>query len=558
MRVQHHDDVGQSTLHLVETADVVPTGSSGWHGPLLDHLSPWERRLFRRFGQGPRVPVADARVHHAFEHWATATPDAPAAEHRGTTISYRELDRQANRLAARLVASGVRTGDAVGVFTSRSIPMLVGILATLKAGAAYVPQDVRITPAGQLRHVAATARCRALLTGESTLGSLPDLPGVARVAIDRAMAEPLAPGQHLVPPVPSRPVRPDDGCYVLFTSGTTGAPNGVTVTHGNVANILLTAPGNLGIQPGWRVAQLLNIAFDMAAWEILGSLSHGATLLVRDRDLTATAARAEVLIATPSVLARIDHAQAGGVRVVAVAGEPCPRPLADVWARDRLFYNCCGPTETTIVNTMHRHRPGGGPLTIGRPTPNNTVYILDPTGRPCRIGEVGEMWAGGDCVSAGYLDNVALNAERYAPDPFLGGDRLMFRTRDLGRWTPDGELEHLGRTDDQVKVRGFRVELDAVSAVLETVPGCQRAVTLKLTDRDLASFVTPASLDPQRCREAVAAALPYYCVPAVVHALPQLPMTGRGKVDREALRRFAMDLPGGAAQVGGAVEGRAA
>ncbi|BCJ62964.1 amino acid adenylation domain-containing protein [Micromonospora endophytica] len=547
MRVQHRKAVAPTALPLVDT---VPVPSAGASGPLLDHLSRRDRWLFRRFGAGLQVPVPDVRIHHAFEQWAETTPDTPAAEHRGSTISYRTLDRQANRLAARLVAAGVRTGDTVGVFTSRSIPMLVGILATLKAGAAYVPQDVRIAPPTQLREVATIARCRVLLTTEATVGALPVLPGVARVAVDRVMAEPLAPGAHVTPPTPSRPVRSDDGCYVLFTSGTTGTPNGVTVTHGNLANLLLTTPGDLGIQPGWRVAQLLNIAFDMAAWEILGSLTHGATLLVRDRDLTATAARAQVLIATPSVLARIDQARCGGVRVVAVAGEPCPRPLADSWAVDRVFYNCCGPTETTIVNTMHRHRPGADALTIGRPTPNNTVYVLDPTGQPCRIGEVGEMWAGGDCVSAGYLDNPVLTAQRYAPDPFLGAGRLMFRTRDLGRWTPDGDLEHLGRTDDQVKVRGFRVELDSVSAVLEEVRGCQHAVTLRLNDRDLAAFVTPADLDPQRCRDAVAAALPYYCVPAVVYPLAQLPITGRGKVDREALRQLALDLPAGATRIG--------
>ncbi|TDC63531.1 amino acid adenylation domain-containing protein [Micromonospora sp. KC207] len=508
---------------------------------MLDHLPPRERHLFHRFGQGPVVPVPDLRIHQAFERWAAATPDAVAAEHLGVRIGYRELDRQANRLAARLAALGVRTGDTVGVFTSRSIPMLVAILATLKAGAAYVPQDVRIAPAGQLRQVASTARCRAVLTTSATLDAVPALPGVARLAVDEMMAEPLPPGQHMTAGVPDRPVRADDGCYVLFTSGTTGTPNGVTVTHGNVANILLTAPGNLGIRPGRRVAQLLNVAFDMAAWEILGCLANGGTLLVRDRDLTATAARADVVIATPSVLGRIDLARCDRVRVVAVAGEPCPRPLADRWAVGRTFYNCCGPTETTIVNTMHRHRPGAA-LTIGRPTPNNTVYVLDADGRPCRIGEVGEMWAGGGCVSAGYLDNDALNAERYAPDPFLGGGRLMFRTRDRGRWSADGELEHLGRTDDQVKVRGFRVELDAVSTVLEAVPGCRRAVTLKLTDRDLVSFVAPAELDPQRCRDAVAAALPYYYVPAAVHPLPELPMTGRGKIDRDALHRLALDL----------------
>ncbi|WJK44059.1 amino acid adenylation domain-containing protein [Solwaraspora sp. WMMA2056] len=499
-------------------------------------MPPRDRQLFRQFGQGPTVAAAPPGIHLAVRRWAATTPDAIAAEHLGTTISYRELDRQADRLAHRLIALGVRTTDAVGVFASRSIPMLVAILASLKAGAAYVPQDVRITPVGQLRQIASTARCRVVLTTADAMHRTPHLPAVPRIAVDELMAQPVPP----VPPArPSRPVRADDGCYILFTSGTTGRPNGVTVTHGNVANIVLTSPGDLGIQPGWRVAQLLNVAFDMAAWEILGCLSHGATLLIRDRDLTATAARCDVVIATPTVLGRIDLARCDQVKVVAVAGEPCPRPLADRWSAGRTFYNCCGPTETTIVNTMHRHHPAADRLTIGRPTPNNTVYVLDADGRPCRIGEVGEMWAGGDCVSAGYLDDPELTAQRYAPDPFLGGGRLMFRTRDLGRWTADGELEHLGRTDDQVKVRGFRVELDSVSAVLETVPGCRHAVTLKLSDRELVSFVTPAEVDPVRCRDAVAAALPYYCVPAAVHPLPELPITGRGKVDRAALHRLA-------------------
>ena len=228
------------------------------------------------------------------------------------------------------------------------------------------------------------------------------------------------------------------------------------------------------------------------------------------------------------------------MKVVAVAGEPCPRPLADRWATTCTFYNACGPTETTIVNTMQQHNSDAHHLTIGRPTPNNTVYVLDEHGLPCAIGEAGEMWAGGDCVSAGYLRNQALNAERYAPDPFLGNGRLMFRTRDLGRWTVDGELEHLGRTDDQVKIRGFRVELDSVSAVLESVPGCERAVTLKLDDHNLVSFVSPASVDPHAATAAVAKALPYYCTPAVVHPLAALPETSRGKIDKAALLAFAV------------------
>lgn len=501
------------------------TGS--WCQDPLRDLPVADRDRFRTYGRGPVAPVPYPGIHHAFERHAAARPGAIAAEHLGETITYGALDRHANRLAARLATAGVRPGDRVALFVQRSIPMLVGMLAVLKVGAAYVPQQLGVAPESQLRHVIRTAGTRVILTQSRLAGQVPAPPGHLRLAID----ETTGPGGRFTP---ERPVRRDDPCYVLFTSGTTGHPNGVVVTHGNVANVLLTAPGSLGIRPGWAVGQILNIAFDMAAWEILGCLSHGGTLVIRGKDIAATASRVDVVIATPTVLASVDPNRCPRVKVVAVAGEPCPRSLAERWARFCTFYNACGPTETTIVNTAHRHRPGG-PLTIGGPTPNNTVYVLDEHRRPCRIGEVGEMWAGGDCVSAGYLGNPELTAQRYVPDPYLGGGRLMFRTRDLGRWRAGGELEHLGRTDDQVKVRGFRVELDSVSAVLEALPGCRRAVTLKYDDRNLVAFVSPQGVDTEAARRAVAATLPYYCVPSAVHALAELPVTSNGKVDKSAL-----------------------
>ncbi|MFE0255162.1 amino acid adenylation domain-containing protein [Streptomyces sp. NPDC059010] len=497
-------------------------------GP-LGHLTPRDQRLFWQYGRGPTVPVPDPLVHRAVERQAAAAPYAVAAEHLGDRITYGELDRHADALAARLAREGVRPGDHVGLFVRRSIPMLVGLLGILKAGAAYVPQDIGLTPPDQLAHVVRTARTRVVLTVAEHAHRVPLPDGHLIITLDEP--QPYATG-------PRTRTGPGDGCYVLFTSGTTGRPNGVKVTHRNVANILLTEPGGLGIRPGDRVAQLLNVAFDMAAWEILGCLTHGGTLVLRGKDIAAAARTADVIVATPTVLSGIDPAACPGVRTVAVAGEPCPRPLADRWASTAAFHNCCGPTETTIVNTMQRHRPSDPLLGIGRPTPNNTVYVLDAGRRPLPIGEVGEMWAGGDCVSAGYLGNDALNAERYAPDPFLGAGRRMFRTRDLGRWTPDGALEHLGRTDDQVKVRGFRVELDSVSSVLERVDGCLRAVTLKRDARTLVSFVCPADVDPDTARRAVADALPYYCVPEHVMPLPFLPETDRGKIDKQALLRM--------------------
>jgi non-ribosomal peptide synthetase component F len=357
------------------------------------------------------------------------------------------------------------------------------------------------------------------------------------IAIDELMHEPFEDGTAEF--IPNNPVNQDNKCFILFTSGTTGNPNGVQVTHGNVCNILLTAPGNLGIQPGWKVSQILSIAFDMAAWEILGCLSHGATLVIRGKDIGQAVRDVDAIIATPSILSTIDPERCRNIKVAAVAGEPCPRPLADKWSAVCAFYNSCGPTETTIINTAQLYHPWSERLTIGSPTPNNTVYILNEKMQPCAIGEVGEMWAGGDCVTAGYLHNDRLNQERYKPDPFLGNGRLMFRTRDLGRWTPNGELEHFGRTDDQVKIRGFRVELDSVSAVLESVPSCVRAITMKLDNRNLVSFVSPQSVCIDSARQAVESKLPYYCVPAMVIAMDEFPVTSRGKVDKRALMRLA-------------------
>lgn len=484
-------------------------------------LPPDDRPLFRRFGGGPRATPPHHRIHQAFEHHAARSPHARAVEHEGDCLTYGELDHRANVAAAALLDAGVRPGDHVGLFLTRSIHLVVGILAVLKVGAAYVPQDVRITPRPHLDHVVRTADIHVVLT---TREHAPALTAPAVLTLD------TLPDRRVGPPRTEH----GDTAVVIFTSGTTGVPNGVRVTHANLCNVLLTAPGNLGIRPGDRVAQLLNIAFDMAVWEIFGALAHGATSVLRGRDIGAAASTATVLIATPGVLSTVDPDACPDVRAVAVAGERCPKPLADAWSARAAFHNACGPTEVTIVNTVQRYDPRVGRLTIGRPVPNTTVYVLDQDLRPCRIGEVGEMWAGGACVTAGYLGNDVLTAQRYRPDPFLGGDHLMFRTRDLVRWTPEGELEHHGRTDDQVKVRGFRVELDAVTSALETTPGCTRATTV-LHEGRLVGFVSPATVAPDAARDAVARALPYYCVPSLVIAVDDLPLTERGKVDRAAL-----------------------
>ncbi|NYZ64575.1 amino acid adenylation domain-containing protein [Endozoicomonas sp. SM1973] len=502
----------------------------------ISQLSSADQILFEQFGQGPVELVHHNAIHHAFEMYAVSQPNATAAKQSDESITYQTLNRQANRLAEHLKSLGVKRGDNVALFLQRSIPMLVGILATLKLGAAYVPQHVGVAPESQLKHVINTADTKVILTLEKFKNIIPVPEGHTCIAIDEIMQQPLS---EEADKNPVSYVNNKDTCFILFTSGTTGKPNGVQVTHGNVCNIILTEPGGLGIQPGMKVAQILNIAFDMAAWEIFGCLTHGATLIIRGKDIQQAVQQADVVIATPSVLGSLDAEDCRNVKIAAVAGEPCPKPLADKWASFCKFHNSCGPTETTIVNTVQHYHSESEQLTIGKPTPNNTVYILDKDMKPCAIGEVGEMWAGGDCVTAGYLDNSKLNKERYAPDPFLGNGRMMFRTRDLGRWTKNGELEHFGRVDDQVKIRGFRVELDSVSAVLEKVSGCNQAVALKFDSRNLVAFVSPSTVDVAAAKQAVAESLPYYCIPTFIVAMETLPRTSRGKVDKRELLKIA-------------------
>ncbi|MGF1707366.1 AMP-binding protein [Enterovibrio baiacu] len=497
----------------------------------LSNLSAEDRRKFVMFGQGPQDSPAFSTLHRAFEYHATTRPHAIAAMHGGRSISYSDLNDNAEKLATLLLQAGVKPGDSIGVFLTRSIPMLVGMFACLKIGANYVPQHAGVVPKTQLAHIANLSRMKVVLTLSDHLSDLPELPDVRMIALDTLMKSFEF---RALPTSGRRPANTNDTCFILFTSGTTGTPNGVQVTHKNVCNIVLTAPGNLGIKPGLRVAQLLSISFDMSAWEIYGALCNGATLMIRDKVIQHTASNADIIIATPSVLASINASACTDTKVVAVAGEPCPQPLAETWAEFCDFYNCCGPTETTIVNTMKRYEIGR-PLTIGTPTPNNTVYILDENLTPCAIGDVGEMWAGGICVTKGYLANVTLSQQRYRTDPFLGDGHVMFRTRDLGRWTEDGELEHHGRTDDQVKIKGFRVELDAISTVIERLPACRQAVTLKVSNEHVAAFVAPIDVDETLAKEQVSAHLPYYCVPTKIMTFDELPQTPHGKIDKRKL-----------------------
>ncbi len=529
----------EATLNTVHPNQTSVAYRISANHPSLSALPAEQQQQFCQFGTGPSISPDFPLIHQGFEHFAVEQPDTCAIhEADGREITYQRLNDQANALATHLQRNEVGRGDSVCLFVRRGIEMVVGILACLKLGANYVPQDMQLCPSQQRSHIVHTVAASIILTTRQYEQAVSNDGAQKIISIDSFLQQPA--GINIEQRF-FRATRPDDTAVVIFTSGTTGKANGVQVTHANLVNILLTAPGNMGIVPGDKVAQQLNIAFDMAAWEILGCLSNGGTLLIRNKDFQTTAEQADILIATPSILAMLDANRCQQVRAVAVAGEPCPQPLADTWGAFCDFYNSCGPTETTIINTAEVYRPEDPILSIGRPTPNNTVYVLNEQLEPCQIGETGEMWAGGICVSKGYINNPDLTAERYRDDPFLGTNHKMFRTRDLGRWTADGTLEHFGRVDDQVKIRGFRVELDAVSAVLERTDNCSHAVALKLDNRYLVAFVSPADVDLETARQHVLEALPYYCEPLFILPMDELPKTIRGKVDKRALATSAAE-----------------
>ncbi|KAH6634625.1 AMP-binding enzyme [Chaetomium sp. MPI-SDFR-AT-0129] len=506
-----------------------------------------------RFSFGTRLAAPFGTVTEAFYHHAREHPEAIAAKDlsAGSAGSAREIDyaslaRRSRRLAAQLRELGVQPGDRIPLVVKRSIEMLVGIMAILSCGAQYVPLDAGVVPDSALRFVlqqsqqtrgagAPVALClasteyRLLNVSEDSCKTV-----VIPVLDDRdpdgeVLEKDDADFQDLA--------TPDGGCYVIYTSGTTGTPKGVDVTHRNVTNIVCLAPGRLGIEPGMRVGQVLNIGFDMAAWEMLGALCNGGTLVIRGSDWLTTLREIDVLICTPSILSQYNPESLPNLKVVATAGEPSNQRLADLWAAHGIYYNCCGPTETTIVNTMHEHIQGV-PLSVGAPTPNNSVYILGENLEPVALGEAGVMWAGGFGVSRGYVGMPEKTSERYLLDKFANDGSMMYNTGDLGRWNPNGAIDILGREDDQIKIKGFRVELDGVSASLGSAPGVKRAVAL-LIGREIHGFVTPRACDLDALIQHMAQHQPYYAAPTQFHLLDDLPYTANGKMDKKALRERA-------------------
>ncbi|KAF2854716.1 acetyl-CoA synthetase-like protein [Plenodomus tracheiphilus IPT5] len=486
--------------------------------------------LLSQFGTGPKLPVPQKSIHEAFESIVDSHPAVLAARFGNETITYRQLDTAANRLAHYLIDSGLKPRQRVCLVVHRSFEMLIGILAILKTGCQYVPIDGGVASEQALQHILHDTDSRFILCLPKYWDRLRQC---ARNDAN-VLALDTNTGAFYPTERPRVGVASTDGAYAIYTSGSTGLPKGVDVSHGNVTNALLLEPANLGITIGSKVAQVLNIAFDMGAWEILGCLMNGGTLHLRGADWQATLREVDTLISTPSILSKYSRSSFPNLRTVVTGGEPCPQALADEWAEGTCFYNICGPTEVTILNSAHRHDPGT-PISIGRPLANTTCYVLDENENLVSFGQKGVMWVGGAGVSRGYINLPELTLQRYKRDKFVNDGSMMFNTGDIVRWKADGSLETFGRRDDQVKIKGFRVELDGVTAVIEKLTGITRGAAMVIKEELHGFYTSHTIVDDQDLTVFAYRHLPYYSVPKHWHYVLDIPLTANGKVDKKAL-----------------------
>ncbi len=499
-------------------------------------------------GQAGEPPPA-ATLHGRFEAQARRTPDAPALSYPGTVMSYGELSRRSDHLARRLRSLGAGPEIRVGLCLERSPELVVGILGILKAGGAYVPLDPAY-PRERLVTLIEDAGVEIVVTAPENAAVLPDTVRQMFIADPGQDHEPL------------ETLPAGDLAYVIHTSGSTGHPKGVAVTHGNVARLFAATQPWFGFdaQDVWPLFH--SYAFDFSVWEIWGALLHGGRLVIVPFEVSRSPnllfellvrEQVTVLNQTPSAFAQIAaQSTATGLRLVLFGGEALdPAALAPWFARHgderpRLV-NLYGITETTVHVTYRPLRAADAQgirrSTIGAPIPDLSLAVMDPHLNPAPLGIPGELAIGGAGLARGYLGRPELTAECFVPDP--AGGRLdrpgarLYRSGDLGRFLPTGDVEYLGRIDHQVKIRGFRIELGEIEAVLAAQPGVRETVVIARADRSdrrLVAYVTgEATISADALRQALRDRLPEHMVPAAFMVLDALPLTPHGKIDRKAL-----------------------
>ncbi|WP_114858512.1 non-ribosomal peptide synthetase [Azospirillum brasilense] len=551
-----------AALYERETAQAWTAALAGWARRLADPerapgvplpaLLPDEETLLAAWERGPAMPHPVPCFHHQFASLARSQPDRPALITDGGAVSYATMNARANALAHALLAQGVRSGDAVSVLTERSPALPEAVLAIWKAGAAYLPLT-RDLPADRLAFIARDAAIRVIVALDGH--PLPDALAQAGYAVLRpeALSEEFR-AAHAHEPEAGERSGPGDPAYIIHTSGSTGVPKGVVLHHGGMLNLGLSMARMMGIQPDERTLLSSSPSFDAWISDCVMTWATGGALVPIRRaemdDIAGLRARMERLGVTsatlpPSYLRLFEQADLPTLRILMTVGEPPNAADALHYAARLRYVNGYGPTENTAAASIGILSPDSPWMSAGRPLPNTAIHILDEDGEPVPPGAVGHVWLSGLGLAIGYLNRPDLTTAAFVETP--KGRR--YRTGDLGRWLPNGELLVLGRSDSQVKLRGQRVELGEIEHRLESHPGVQQAVALVDSPpggaQTLWAFVSlaPDAAEPTQAAWAahMATTLPAYMVPAAVIRVPAIPVTVAGKVDRKALLQALAD-----------------
>jgi len=513
-------------------------------------LSPTElSRITQEWNQTEVAFEPAMTIHGMFEAQAKRTPDAIAVQFHNDCLTYLELDQRAEKLAIQLQNTGVHSGALLAICVTRSLEMLVGLLAILKTGSAYVPLDPNY-PADRIRYVLDDAGVSLLLTQSHLVSDLPEMDcKVFCLDVDNDESD----SASTVMPTKNSDTGETNLAYVIYTSGSTGNPKGVMVSHHAAANFLRSMAVKPGICAQDSLLAVTTMSFDIAVLELYLPLSVGAKVVIADEVLvrdgveliqTLDSQLITMMQATPAtwhLLLAAGWTGNAGLKILC-GGEALASSLASqLLARSASLWNMYGPTETTVWSTVHQLSSADllyASMPIGKPIANTRVYILDSQIIPQAIGVTGELYIGGDGLSKGYLNRPDLTAERFIADP-LDPSRRLYRTGDLARYLANGCIEYLGRGDQQVKVRGFRVELGEIEHALASQPGIEVcAVALDRASEEnarLLAYYVGDVRDSSELKRELHKTLPAYMIPAQFVQLDAMPLTPNGKIDRMAL-----------------------
>lgn len=493
-----------------------------------------------------------ACAHNLFEDQASKTPEATALIIGNKKTTYKELNNRADRIARRLHRLGLSSEEIIGIWAERQEETITGILGVLKAGGAYLPLDPTY-PEERIAYMIKDSGIKKILVHKNSAGEVSKF-NADIISLDNennAVGEDSQ--QEENDSINGNDHHPEKLAYVIYTSGSTGKPKGVMVPHRSLCNLTTSQIRIFGIKPKSAVLQFASLSFDASISEIFTALCSGAVLcLARKEELMPGPPLLKTLkdfpithlTLPPSSLAVMPKDSLSSLETLVVAGEACPPELAEEWSKGRRFINAYGPTESTVCATAGEYITGSKKLHIGQPIDNTKIYILDKSLQPAPIGTPGEIHVGGICLSLGYLNKPNLTKEKFIPNPFSNdADSRLYKTGDFARWLTDGNIEFIGRLDNQIKIRGYRVELEEIEAALRGHPMVKDAVVLLRGEglhgkQIVAFFITSGeskkTVESSELKFYLNEKLPEYMVPTFITPIKKFPLTPNGKIDRNA------------------------